>query len=54
MQPTIKSGEIFPSAEFRPLSDAEIDHVDGGVIFLVPLVVATAVAVFLFNQQRSQ
>ena len=32
---TIKSKEIFPSAVIRPLSDAEIDHVNGGAIHLV-------------------
>ena len=32
---TIKSNEIFPSAAIRPLSDAEIDHVNGGAIHLL-------------------
>lgn len=32
---TIKSEEIVPSAVIRPLSDAEIDHVNGGAIHLL-------------------
>ena len=35
MAVTIKSMELFPSAEIRPLSDAEIDHVNGGAIHLL-------------------
>jgi len=31
MKFAIKSEEIFPSAMIRPLSDAEIDCVEGGV-----------------------
>jgi hypothetical protein len=30
MELAIKSKEIFPSAEIRSLSDAEIDQADGG------------------------
>ena len=31
MERAIKSNEILPSADIRPLNDAEIDYVNGGV-----------------------
>jgi hypothetical protein len=40
MECAIKSEEIFPSAEIRPLSDAELDHVEGGLLWIVPATLA--------------
>ena len=50
MELAIKSKEIFPSAEIRSLSDAEIDQVDGGSAgAAVGVVVIVAVAILLWQ-----
>ena len=36
MEHSIASEENFSSAESRPLSDAELDNVGGGLLFMVP------------------
>jgi hypothetical protein len=58
MELAIKSKEIFPSAEIRSLSDAEIDQVDGGSAGLaVGAVLIAAVVITLWqvhNYQKSK
>ena len=39
------------SSQMRPLNDTEIDGVNGGVVWMVPLVIAIAVATYLASQK---
>ena len=55
MELAIKSKEIFPSAEIRSLSDAEIDQVDGGSAGLAAgAVLIVAVVIFLWQYHNYQ
>lgn len=40
--------------ELRPLDGAEVDHVGGGALWLIPVVVTMAVATFLASQKKAQ
>ncbi len=50
MELASKSEKAF-GAQMRPLNDTEIDHVNGGVIWMVPVVMAIALATYLASQK---